>query len=196
MRISREGKYTVFILSCIVGIDLLFSRIWVIAFFLIPIVMILSRDPIRITAKKKAIFSPVDGFISDISEDIIDSERFIKITIRTNFYNVLRNISPTTGVVKKIESNINDDTYLSITIDDIILKYLQPKHKQTLSHSYIENIYVKVGQPMGMYRFTGVVEVLIPDTIPVVVLKGQTMVGAETVLAGQVLYQEKEINNA
>ncbi|CAO5675578.1 MAG: Phosphatidylserine decarboxylase proenzyme [Holosporales bacterium] len=165
------------------------------------------RDPIRVTPMDDdLVISPADGRVVDIKkctapkEMNLGDEEIYKISIFLNVFNVHINRSPIGGIVKRVvyfpgrffnasldkasEHNERNalviETPKGIKIGVVQIAGLIARRIVTFS---AEADSIKAGERFGLIRFGSRVDVYLPSGIQPMVLKGQTMIAGETVLA-------------
>ena len=166
------------------------------------------RDPERITPdKKNLIISPADGKILSIDEvespeNLVDKKKIImrKVSVFMDVFNVHVNRIPISGkiswlkyvpgiflnasldkshednerMITKIEVNKNLNIYV-VQIAGLIARRIKC--------DLVENQSVEVGDRFGLIRFGSRVDVYFPISYEIKVLKGQTVLSGETILA-------------
>lgn len=173
---------------------------WIIYFF---------RDPHRIVPQNQnAVVSPADGTITSITQNELMpeelnencSQRFTKVSIFLNVFNVHVNRVPIKGKIEKIKyipgkffnasldksstenerniiliKNENGEMFVFTQIAGLIARRIVCYAK--------ENETFETGERYGIIRFGSRVDVFIPQNYQVCVYEGQTMIGGETILA-------------
>lgn len=189
-----------FALSSFLGMIGLIASVWCIYFF---------RDPHRITPTDMGIMvSPADGKITAIVEnesmpeelDISSSEKFTRISIFLNVFDVHVNRIPVEANVEKVA--YIPGKFLNATLDKsskenerniLLLKTKSGENvvltqiagliaRRIVSYAEEKNEF-KTGQRYGIIRFGSRVDVYIPQNYKICVLLGQTMLGGETIIA-------------
>lgn len=176
------------------------ATIWCAAFF---------RDPARFTPEgDNLIVSPADGIVSKIetakfpSELGLDSEAEVtRVTIFLNIFNVHIQRSPIAGEISQV--NYHPGKFLSADLDKASEEnernsiVINTKHKnQTIVCVQIagliarrivcfikEGAKLQGGERYGLIRFGSRVDIYLPKGVQPKVLEGQTMIGAETIIA-------------
>ncbi len=165
------------------------------------------RDPIRVTpSNKDLIISPADGRIVDIKKVIapkeldLGNDEVYRISIFLNVFNVHVNRSPIGGVIKRIvyfpgrffnasldkASEHNERNALVIEtpneqkIGVVQIAGLIARRIVTFSS---ESDNIRAGERFGLIRFGSRVDVYLPKGVIPLVLKDQTMIAGESVLA-------------
>lgn len=180
----------------LVGIVL---TLWCIFFF---------RDPERvIPLDEKAVISPADGVVTKLEygvnapEDLgLGKEKFNKISVFLNVFNVHVNRVPVSGKVTKVSYregkflSANDDSASSenernsaiIKTKDgteIIFVQVAGLVARRIISYLKEGQEVKAGDRYGIIRFGSRADLYLPQDVEIKVLIGQTMIGGETILA-------------
>lgn len=176
--------------------------IWIVYFF---------RDPHRITPQKNGIMvSPADGVITSILKDVnapseldIDEEqKFTKISIFLNVFNVHVNRIPVKSEIKKIcyvpgkffnatldkSSTDNERNIILLKTEggeDVVLTQIAGLIARRIVCYAQEAQSFNTGERYGIIRFGSRVDVFIPSTYSINVELGQTMTGGETVIANK-----------
>lgn len=192
--IAKEG-WTLLVVLFVVSVltsffyFLLAIPLWL--FFLF--VLFVFRDPHRvIPAKPLAIVSPVQGLVSSVDtfHDTFLNRDSIKITIKMRWYDVFSLRSPMEGQIKQswlydeqsknnkvvfwIQSDEQDDVVCTISGGFL---WWKPDCKVNMGER------VGQGQRCGFMRFGTVVEVLLPTSTHIVVVKGDRITSGETIIA-------------
>lgn len=217
-KIAKEGHVFVlifavitivgFFLSSILGLLLLILTIWCALFF---------RDPKRITPFiENAIISPADGIIQDISYSLppadleLEAEEMLKISIFMNVFNVHINRSPVKGVVKNISyipgkffnasldkaSEYNERQSFLIETSSgtkVIMVQIAGLIARRIVKFVNSDTEIKAGEKVGLIRFGSRVDIYLPKEITPLVIKGQTSIGGETIIANLGGNQPKSI---
>lgn len=187
-----------FFISSILGLLLLILTIWCALFF---------RDPKRITPIiENAIIAPADGIIQDVSYSLppadleLEAEEMLKISIFMNVFNVHINRSPAKGIVKHISyipgkffnasldkaSEHNERQSFLIETDNgtkVITVQIAGLIARRIVKFVNTDTEVKAGEKIGLIRFGSRVDVYLPKEVTPLVIKGQTSIGGETILA-------------
>lgn len=179
-------------------------------FFLILSLLIglFFRNPNRVVpTDSNLIVSPVDGFVSEIIQDVppsefdLGSERRYKISIFLSLLNVHINRSPASGKIKKILYSPGQFLNASLNKSSVfnekntIVLALNGQEDNLMSFSQIagalarriicdvhEGQEIKKGEVFGLIRFGSRCDVWLPiGTVPQVIV-GQTMVSGESIL--------------
>lgn len=205
--IHKEGYIFIFIA---IVITLLLSSIntnvsWL-CFLATCFVIFFFRNPDRVTPNNdNLVIAPADGLIVDISEATPPEELNIvnpmrKISIFLNIFNVHVNRIPISGRV--VALNYHAGKFLNASLDKASI--LNERQSVLLEHASKTQIVVVqiagliarrivcdlekdaevfAGARFGIIRFGSRVDVYLPLNVEVLVAKGQTAIGGETVLA-------------
>jgi len=210
-KLHKEGQKFLIISLIVTFIFLLFSKflgligiiitIWVFYFF---------RDPERFPIKdNNFLLSPADGMICQIQENIpgppeflLENQKYTKVSVFMNVFNCHVNRFPIDCKVDEVFYKPGE--YLNASLDDASLKNERNLVKITSSNndsivlvqvaglvarriiSYCNNNdEYKQGQSFGIIRFGSRVDIYFSDQFRILVKKGQTVVGGETLLAGR-----------
>ncbi len=165
------------------------------------------RNPDRFTPiNEDLVISPADGVIQNIVETIppaelnLGTEEMIRISIFLNIFDVHVNRIPATG--KILTLHYYPGKFFNASLDKAsIYNERQAVVMETASGKTIafiqiagliarrivcdleEGNVVEAGDRYGIIRFGSRVDVFIPLKIPVLITKGQTCIGGETILA-------------
>jgi len=187
-------------ISSFLGSISLILTIWCIYFL---------RDPVRFTpAGDNLVISPADGLITEISKnqnppkdlDLDTKEKWQKISIFLNVFNVHVNRVPVSGQVTDIEYKegkfLNANLKEASTENEQNAAVVKTKNGQEVIFVQIagliarrivsdlkEDQEVKAGDRYGIIRFGSRADIYLPEKTKIKVLEGQTMIGGETVLA-------------
>jgi len=208
-KLHKEGQKFLIISLIVTFIFLLFSKflgligiiitIWVFYFF---------RDPERFPIKdNNFLLSPADGMICQIQENIpgppefsLENQKYTKVSVFMNVFNCHVNRFPIDCKVDEVFYKPGE--YLNASLDDASLKNERNLVKITSSNndsivlvqvaglvarriiSYCNNNdEYKQGQSFGIIRFGSRVDIYFSDQFRILVKKGQTVVGGETLIA-------------
>ncbi len=187
------------LMSKFLGLIGLVATLWCIFFF---------RDPERITPLDESlVISPADGVVTRIDfgvnapEDLgYGNQKFNKISVFLNVFNVHVNRVPISGTITKI--NYKEGKFLSANADeaseenernavvvktkhgvDVMFVQVAGLVARRIISDLREGQIVKTGERYGIIRFGSRADIYLPEDIKINVLIGQTMVGGETVLA-------------
>ena len=210
-KLHKEGQKFLIISLIVTFVFLLFSKflgligivitIWVFYFF---------RDPERFPIKdNNFLLSPADGMICQIQENILgpsefslENQKYTKVSVFMNVFNCHVNRFPIDCKVDEVFYKPGE--YLNASLDDASLKNERNLVKITSSNndsiilvqvaglvarriiSYCNNNdEYKQGQSFGIIRFGSRVDMYFSDQFRILVKKGQTVVGGETIIAGK-----------
>ncbi len=207
--IHKEGYKFIFIfafatiilalLSDALGMIGLVATLWCIFFF---------RDPIRVVPKvSNAIVSPADGIITKIEENIsapgelsLEDQKFTKISVFLNVFNVHVNRVPISGTIEKVV--YIPGKFLSANFDQASLEnerniaHLKTSDKKDVIFTQVAGLVarrivsdlqdkqkVKSGDKYGIIRFGSRMDIYLPKDTKIISQIGQTMIGGETIIA-------------
>ena len=180
-------------------IGLIFT-LWCIYFF---------RNPERVVPKNSdnnLVIAPADGKIIEIEEITPDEEiglpknKYIKIGIFMNVFNVHVNRSPMSGIIYKrnyipglffnasLDKASKENERLSLVMNvnnrvKIAFVQIAGLLARRIVNDAQEGNKLTTGQIFGIIRFGSKVDVYIPIGSKIYVLKGQTSISGETILA-------------
>ena len=189
-----------FVISAFLGLIGLIISTWCIYFF---------RDPHRVIPLEEGVLiSPADGRITAILEnepapeelDLRTEEKFTKISIFLNVFDVHVNRIPVESTVEKVayipgkflnatldkSSKENERNILLLktkTGENIVLTQIAGLIARRIVSYAEEHNEFKTGQRYGIIRFGSRVDLYIPQSYKTTVLLGQTMLGGETIVA-------------
>ena len=208
--IHKEGAKFIIIFAAVTAFFSLFSStlaliglvltLWCVYFF---------RDPTRFTLDEEGtLVSPADGVISEVVEkekapkdlNLSDKKTFTRITIFLNVFDVHVNRIPISGkitcLVYKAGKFLSANLPQATKENEQQIIELETKQKDVIVFSQIagmvarrivcdlkEDQEVKIGERFGIIRFGSRCDVYLPDNYNLKVLKGQKMIGGETILA-------------
>lgn len=206
LKIHKEGL-VYFIVSLLITIIILpFSIILSFVFITITIyIFYFFRDPIRLIPKENFLLSPADGVVTSIGEANSpitknNSDKFNKISIFLNIFNVHVNRIPTDGIVEEIKyihgkfinatlDKSSDDNERNIILiaktnnDKIIITQIAGLIARRIVSYVKKNQQVKKGHRFGIIKFGSRVDIYMPLHYKPLVAVGQTVIGGETILA-------------
>jgi len=212
-RIHKEGK-VYFIIFLIITFISTFISLFLALFFLIVsfYIFYFFRDPIRAIPLVDVIVSPADGIVTYIgtSEPPIilnSSQKFIKVSIFLNIFNVHVNRIPTLSVIQSIQyihgKFINASLEKSSVDNERNIITLEKENKDILIVVQIAGLIarrivcdvkqkqkVEQGSRFGIIKFGSRVDLYLPSTYKTLVSIGQTVVGGETVISNPNNVQE------
>ena len=193
-------------------ITVLIGWLWAPLFFLGLILTVwcvyFFRNPSRVTPfsdKNNLIIAPADGKIIEIVKINPDNEiglpkgDYIKIGIFMNVFNVHVNRSPASGIIINKNyipglffnasldkaSKENERTSVVMSVNKIKIAFVQIAGliARRIINEVEVNEKLKAGQVFGLIRFGSKVDTYIPNNSKIRVLKGQTCIAGETILA-------------
>lgn len=212
-KLHREGQKFLTISLILTFILLLFSKffgflgiiisIWVFYFFRDP-----ERHPIL---DNNFLVAPADGMICQIENDVsgpkelsMENDKFIKVSVFMNVFNCHVNRFPIDCKVSEVfykpgdfvnasmdDASTNNERNLikitSVLNDEIVVTQVAGLVARRIV-SYCNNTEnYKQGQSFGIIRFGSRVDLFFKNNFKVLVKKGQTVVGGETLLASRVV---------
>ena len=205
-KINSEGWIYVIISFILTLIFLTFFPIIGILFAIITLfIAYFFRDPKRIVPVDDMIVSPADGIITYIGESNSPKEsdinnKFLKISIFLNIFNVHVNRVPTYGTVKKI--NYVAGKFVSATLDKsstdnerniivieknnsdlIIVTQIAGLIARRIVCNLKENEKLLQGDRLGIIKFGSRVDLYLPLNYEPLVGLGQTVIGGETLIS-------------
>ena len=210
-KLHREGQKFLTISLILTFILLLFSKflgflgiiisIWVFYFFRDP-----DRHPIL---DNNFLVAPADGMICQIENDVsgpkelsMENDKFIKVSVFMNVFNCHVNRFPIDCKVNEVfykpgdfvnasldDASTNNERNLikitSVQNDEIIVTQVAGLVARRIV-SYCNNTEnYKQGQSFGIIRFGSRVDLFFKNNFKVLVKKGQTVIGGETLLASR-----------
>ncbi|MFL2524979.1 MAG: phosphatidylserine decarboxylase [Pelagibacteraceae bacterium] len=210
-KLHREGQKFLTISLILTFILLLFSKflgflgiiisIWVFYFFRDP-----DRHPIL---DNNFLVAPADGMICQIENDVsgpkelsMENDKFIKVSVFMNVFNCHVNRFPIDCKVNEVfykpgdfvnasldDASINNERNLikitSVQNDEIVVTQVAGLVARRIV-SYCNNTEnYKQGQSFGIIRFGSRVDLFFKNNFKVLVKKGQTVIGGETLLASR-----------
>ena len=212
-KLHKEGQKFLTISLILTFILLLFSKflgflgivisIWVFYFF---------RDPDRYPIlDNNFLVAPADGMICQIESEVsgpkelaMESDKFIKVSVFMNVFNCHVNRFPIDCKVNEVfykpgdfvnasmdDASINNERNLikitSVQNDEIVVTQVAGLVARRIV-SYCNNTEnYKQGQSFGIIRFGSRVDLFFKNNFKVLVKKGQTVVGGETLLASRIV---------
>ena len=210
-KLHREGQKFLTISLILTFILLLFSKflgflgiiisIWVFYFFRDP-----DRHPIL---DNNFLVAPADGMICQIENEIsgpkemsMENDKFIKVSVFMNVFNCHVNRFPIDCKVNEVfykpgdfvnasldDASINNERNLikitSVQNDEIVVTQVAGLVARRIV-SYCNNTEnYRQGQSFGIIRFGSRVDLFFKNNFKVLVKKGQTVIGGETLLASR-----------
>ena len=210
-KLHKEGQKFLIISLIVTFVFLLFSKFLGLIGIVITIwIFYLFRDPERFPIKdNNFLLSPADGMICQIQENIpgpsefsLENQKYTKVSVFMNVFNCHVNRFPIDCKVDEVFYKPGE--YLNASLDDASLKNERNLVKITSSNndsivlvqvaglvarriiSYCNNNdEYKQGQSFGIIRFGSRVDIYFSDQFRILVKKGQTVVGGETLIAGR-----------
>ncbi len=180
----------------IVGLVLTF---WCVFFF---------RDPERvIPVEDNVVISPADGVVTRVDYGVeapddlgYGKQKFNKISVFLNVFNVHVNRVPVAGMITKV--NYKPGKFLSANVDEassenernavvvktdkdveIIFVQVAGLVARRIISELKEGQKVVAGERYGIIRFGSRADIYLPENVAIKCLVGQTMIGGETVIA-------------
>jgi phosphatidylserine decarboxylase len=184
--------------STILGWLSFVATVWCMYFF---------RNPDRITpVADELVISPADGIVQNITEAVppielgLSDEEMIRVSIFLNIFNVHVNRIPASG--KILALHYNPGKFFNASLDKAsiynerqsVLMETNNGHKiafvqiagliaRRIVCELEEDSRVQAGERYGIIRFGSRVDLYLPLKTAVLVSKGQTCIGGETVIA-------------
>jgi phosphatidylserine decarboxylase len=205
-RIHKEGKVYFIILLIVTFISTFISLFLALFFFIVSFyIFYFFRDPIRSVPLDDVIVSPADGIITYIGTseppiEINNSQKFIKVSIFLNIFNVHVNRIPTLAVIKNINyihgKFINASLDKSSVDNERNIMTLEKENKDILIVTQIAGLIarrivcdvregqkVNKGTRFGIIKFGSRVDLYLPSTYKTLISLGQSVVGGETIIS-------------
>ena len=205
-KIHRDGWIYVIFSSLLTIIFFpFFPYIGFIFTFLTLFIIIFFRDPKRVVPVEDMIISPADGRITYIGESAAPKEsniknKFLKISIFLNIFNVHINRVPTYGKVEKIcyvsgkffnatldkSSKENERNIIVIkknNSDLIIVSQIAGLIARRIVCNLQKNDEILQGDRFGLIKFGSRVDLYLPLNYQTLVAVGQTVKGGETIIS-------------
>ena len=202
---SKGWVYVILLFILIIIFTPFFPSIGIILIILILFILIFFRDPKRIIPVDDMIVSPADGTITYIGESSAPKEtnisnKFLKISIFLNIFNVHVNRVPTYGKVKNI--NYISGKFINATISksseenerNIII--IEKNNFDIVIVTQIAGLIarrivcdLKIGEDLiqgdrlGIIKFGSRVDLYLPLNYKPLVDVGQTVIGGETIIS-------------
>ena len=202
LAISLIATFILLLLSKFLGLIGIVISIWVFYFF---------RDPERFPIKdNNFLIAPADGMICQIENDVsgpkelsLENEKFNKISIFMNVFDCHVNRFPIECTVDEVFYKSGE--YLNASLNDASLKNERNLIKITSAQN--DKIVVtqvaglvarriisycnqgdkyEQGQSFGIIRFGSRVDLLISNKFKILVKKGQTVTGGESILSQRI----------
>ena len=212
-RIHKEGKVYFIILLIITFISIFISLLLALFFLILSFyIFYFFRDPIRAIPLEDVIVSPADGIITYIGSSeppikINNSQKFIKVSIFLNIFNVHVNRIPTLSIIQSIKyihgKFINASLEKSSVDNERNIITLEKENKDILIVVQIAGLIarrivcdvrerqkVEQGSRFGIIKFGSRVDLYLPSTYKTLITIGQTVVGGETIISNPNKVQE------
>lgn len=187
------------LLSNFLGLIGLVATLWCIFFF---------RDPERVMpVEENVIVSPADGVVTRVEYDVTAPEdlgygnqKFNKISVFLNVFNVHVNRVPVAGTVTKVSyragkflsanvkeaSTENERNSVVVKTDngtEVIFVQVAGLVARRIISDLKEGQQVNMGDRYGIIRFGSRADLYFPENVTIKALVGQTMIGGETIIA-------------
>jgi len=209
-KIHPEGIKFSLIFALITIILALFSDfLGSIAFILTIWCIYFFRDPVRFTPSgDNLVISPADGIITEISKNqsapkelnLDKKQKWHKISIFLNVFNVHVNRVPISGTITEIEYKegkfLNANLAEASSENEQNAAVVKTKNGQSVIFVQIAGMIARriisdlkegdeviSGEKYGIIRFGSRADIYLPEKTKINVLEGQTMIGGETILA-------------
>jgi phosphatidylserine decarboxylase len=207
--IHKEGYKFIFIFAMVtvllafmsntLGLIGVVLTLWCIFFF---------RDPERVTPiDETAIISPADGVVTRVDYGVeapddlgYGKQKFNKISVFLNVFNVHVNRVPVAGTVTKV--NYKPGKFLSANAEEasdenernsvvvktengteILFVQVAGLVARRIISEITEGQKVVAGERYGIIRFGSRADIYLPENVAIKCLVGQTMIGGETIIA-------------
>lgn len=207
--ISKEG-YSIILITAITSLFLgIFSlTIGFMGFVITVFLLYFFRDPVRIVPKAdRLLLSPADGRITDIefvdyfpSELALEGEELIKISIFLSVFDVHVNRIPVSGIVRSLlyipgifsnaffdKASFKNERQIVLIEDEDKEKVVVVQISGLIARRVICRLsndqHVEQGERFGVIKFGSRVDLYVPRSYSLTVIKGQIVVGGETILA-------------
>ena len=205
-KIHNEGWVYV-IISIILSIIFVpfYPFIGILLIILSCFIVIFFRDPKRVVPLEDMIVSPADGVITYIGKtylpkEINNSNKFIKISIFLNIFNVHVNRVPTYGIVKNIKyisgKFINASLNKSSEHNERNIIIIEKNNSDIIVVTQIAGLIARriicdlkikenllIGDKLGIIKFGSRVDLYLPTTYKILVDVGQSVIGGETIIS-------------
>jgi len=187
------------LMSNFLGLIGLVATIWCIFFF---------RDPERvIPVEENVIVSPADGVVTRVEYGVngpddlgYGGQKFNKISVFLNVFNVHVNRVPLSGTITKVrykagkflsanaeeagtENERNSVVVKAKDGTEIIFVQVAGLVARRIISELKEGQEVKTGDRYGIIRFGSRADIYLPEEVSIKTLVGQTMIGGETIIA-------------
>ncbi|GDX36292.1 phosphatidylserine decarboxylase proenzyme [Alphaproteobacteria bacterium] len=186
-------------LSNFLGLIGLVATLWCIFFF---------RDPERvIPVEESVVVSPADGVVTRVEYNVeapeelgYGKQKFNKISVFLNVFNVHVNRVPVSGTVSKVvyrpgkflsanaeEASLENERNAVVVKTknglDIVFVQVAGLVARRIISELKEGQEVQIGQKYGIIRFGSRADIYLPEAVEIKSLLGQTMIGGETIIA-------------
>jgi len=163
------------------------------------------RDPIRIIPNEDVVISPADGQIVFLGESNLPEEckikgKYLKISVFLNIFNVHVNRIPISGTIKNIiyipgkyfranidkSSKENERNIIVIENEkkeNVVITQIAGLIARRIVCDLKTNQQVLKGNKFGIIKFGSRVDMYLPINYKSMVVKGQTVVGGETLIS-------------
>jgi len=158
------------------------------------------RDPEReIPVAAGAVVSPADGKVTDVSPATIDGEKWVRISIFLNVFDVHVNRSPIAGVIREVRyqrgkflnamneasAEENEQNVVRVEGDGcvIVFKQIAGLLARRIVFQVKIGDRIERGQRVGLMKFGSRMDVLLDSSASLQVKTGDRVRGGETVLA-------------
>jgi phosphatidylserine decarboxylase len=198
----RDGYfYALGLLGAAVVLEWFAGPAWAILPLLLAIFFLwFFRDPERLIPDLPgAVISPADGKVTDISPVSIGGERFVRISIFLNVFDVHVNRSPITGVISDVRyqrgkflnamnqasAEENEQNVVRVESDGqtIVFKQIAGLLARRIVFNPKVGDRLERGQRIGLMKFGSRMDVLLDLSASLQVKVGDRVRGGETVLA-------------
>lgn len=162
-------------------------------------VLYFFRDPERVLPDEdNIIISPADGKVIDVSQDQYQGTKYMRVSIFLNVYDVHVNRIPLAGKITQktykrgtfvhagSEKAGQTNESLTLKIEGKITMFVRQVAGMVARRiiCYADNgDSVKIGERYGIIKFGSRVDLFLPLETKIVVKKGQTTIGGETIIA-------------
>ena len=205
-RIHNEG-WVYFVISCLITIIIIpfYTILGILLCILSASIFYFFRDPIRSIPNEEVVVSPADGLVTFIgtskspSEDSLDQNNYIKVSIFLSIFDVHVNRMPVNASVTSIK--YIPGKYINATLDksssenerNIICaenngnKFYIVQIAGLIARRIVCNLKINQevikGDRIGIIKFGSRVDLYIPKNYNVLVTKGQRLLGGETIIS-------------
>ena len=217
LRIHKEG-WLYFVISCLIAIVIIpFYTVLGIFLSLLSIyIFYFFRDPIRSIPNENVVVSPADGLVTFIGyskcplENNLDKNNFTKISIFLSIFDVHVNRMPIDASISSInyipgkflnatldkssKENERNIIYVKKNEDDFYVVQIAGLIARRIVCNLKNNQEVGKGDRIGIIKFGSRVDLYLPETFNILVVKGQRVIGGETIISNP--KNIKNINNS